>query len=1380
MTSDKLRNNFGAQNALKGYHHQFIYSLVRILACEESEHAFFPEGKYEDLDIYDANGRVIEIIQVKSLKRTLTFSDVLNSDKNSFIKRALSVHKEAGTPKIRLVSYGAVNKDIQQLADKVYPQDFIAKLTNLGLNEVEIEILKTSFELETVTEQSIYQKLRLKLEQQKLYPDIKITLDLLINWICDAARTKQMLNRKITVEQLLTIGQFQNERINFVKHFGSLIKPIINDEIDNDTRQKLKNDFYQGVSAKYSHVLADADVIREEKLKEIHSKSQKSDIIFIHGASGQGKSTLAYRYIYEYCANTTVFELRGIPNEMSSLYELINSLEGIAKGINFPITLYLDVNPGHKEWIKIIEELASKKVFKFIVAIRAEDWNAIEIGGKYKFEEVELLFDKDEANSIYQLLNRFSQDLQFTNFEEAWTNFGESGPLMEFVYLITQKESLPSKIKQQINRIRDNDNSLVKEKMEILRNVALCDFYGSEINIAKLASYLQIGKDAILRILELLEKEYLLKTLHGRLYIKGLHPIRSKIIVEILFDEELFKKSEYSLNAIEFISDSSIYNFYLNVFRKAKLSPNAFVKKIKNYSPNSWQAYYLILKSLIWSGIEDYLIVNNTVIEDVYQRFGSAWMMFVDIDFTSEVGISAKLQNSDIMPIENKNYAKMVNGRLTDKKTIFKYARLWLSNIKSIEIIPDSEVEWDSFALFCLWIEYLKFNSIRIDLAKFDFKESLTKLSLSVLSHLMYSITLLSSESKKIVALVEPIFLKRLRVKYQILYFEKDNALIDCRYIHNVVDPSSKDDITYDVHENVMQIIRLLRFAYPQIELFKTQGFGHQIEILPNNYDESIKEIRRERLPLPPFVELNTTFINLFNYNYRPDGWGDYVDSITKERYLYLEILRLFSQAIIKYYKTNEQSSFQLYLEKYTSDYEPKISDVYQKSPLLPKNITDEWGVVGEAQNQFVMQKSAGTINDEISRYVVSINRYRDYLEKFQSYRFHIQNFIKQSTLAIFYDSAGHMYPEKMDVSKTKELSVHNLFETFKFVLDFQFSFKQYFIKYFNEVSLSALEKEEVNYISALCSLYGDYVNIGHTPSLKTIREGGEKLRTIRISIETRIENSFRKLEHYYKIKINTYYQFENKSSYIICDCHVINDIFKILEKIYDCIYDVFAQPAEESLRRLVVGAFFSKFYVIPLLNGKTIDGKCYIFNDYNLCSNIFLKLQTFNLIPHEISLEVKEKYCIKSWNEEIEDTQKWQEVLGSASTLYHLAFHINQFKDIIADNAGQEIVFEYLQRVGRLFQEHLQKCIDFVSDLLQLFTDEKIPFTDDNDKLNFYYLLSCTFPLFHPNTKSLKESRSEYKLKVEEFEMWLPRLDELQNKIGAIYGYLVEKFTTI
>lgn len=1368
------KNNLGAIHALKGYHHQFIYSLSRILNGTEQEQGFFPEGKYEDLDIYDLDNKVIEIIQVKSLKRTLTLSDILNSKENSFIRRALSIHTHTTTPKIKLVSFGEVNDDIAHLASEKYSSQFATLLKKNGLKDSEIKILKDYFEVEVVSEEEINKNLISEIEKTRIFSDFRITIDLLVYWVYNASRKQLRVNKELLINELLNIGNFQNERNCFVKHFGSLIKPLMNEEINLETQTKLREDFYKGISAEYNHILASADVLRDEKLKEIDFKLQKSDVVFIHGASGQGKSSLAYRYLFDYCGNTTVFELRGIPTEVSALYELIHSLEGIAKGVNLPVTIYLDIIPGHKEWVNIIKELTAKKAFKFIVTIRAEDWNAIEIGGKFDFEDIELFFDKEEANLIYQSLSNFSPDLHFVDFEESWESFGESGPLMEFVYLITQKESLLSKLKQQIDRIRDANNQFSSEQIKLLRYIALTDFFGAEIEAAKLETYLKLDKDSFLRIMELLEKEYLVTIIQEGYYIKGLHPIRSKIIVDILFDEVFFRKSEYSLNAIEFIPDSSILNFYSNAFRKAQLLPTSFLEKVKNYQPNSWQGYYLILKSLIWKGIEDYVNDNIGLLDDVYQKYGSAWIIILDFNFALEVGAESLVQNLDVFPEDVRDYSKSINERLGNKRNVFKYVEEWLQTISEIDLIPTTEKEWDSFALFALWVNYFEIDRLKINFPQFDFKESINDISLPVLSHIMYSISLYNRESRKYATEVESVFLQKLYIKYNIIEIQKKENIIDCTYFYDILDEEIETSKSYIFHEKSIQIVDLLRFAYPKMELYKTKGIGHKISFLSNDYDSSVKEIPRKNLPLRPFVEINSTLVNLFNYKHRPNNWVEYVDKIVSKRQFYLKILKMFYSAIVRFHKAQNYSELYSYLEKYTSGYESRLKDVSFQSPQLPKNIIDEWGTISETQDDlFVRNKSAELIGNGVKRNAVSISKYQTFLKSTQSYNSSVNNFIQQSICVIIRRMKVFLKQDYETIPDNERISVINLFDSYKILNETQTAFQYYFYKYVDSNELSKLNREENIYISGLCFLYRHFVYSKGNLTNSAIKGGGNRISEIKSILQKKISDKLRNWGKIHQVNLKVDFNENRKACFMMANFSDPLKSIELLGGIYDCVYAVLEQPEYTSMRTLVIESYFSDFCLIPLIKGKSIDGKYYIFKSYNLYEKSSDELDTFYLLPHDIPTDIMSHYKINTWDSTIIELKELQDMVASASTLHHLAFNLIQFQDIEHDELGEDILLEYIQKTGRVFQDQLQKCMDMLTIQKSKYNADEFAFENDLDKLSFYQLLLDTFPMFYPSDELYEQKCSNFTQNPKEMENWLPRLETLRNNTAIIYYFL-------
>ena len=82
--------------ALRGYRTQYLYTLYRILNEDDPRTFFRPEGK-EDLDIKFGNGYT-ELVQVKNLSKTLTFSDLQSKGKTLFKadKQQLDVYKLSG------------------------------------------------------------------------------------------------------------------------------------------------------------------------------------------------------------------------------------------------------------------------------------------------------------------------------------------------------------------------------------------------------------------------------------------------------------------------------------------------------------------------------------------------------------------------------------------------------------------------------------------------------------------------------------------------------------------------------------------------------------------------------------------------------------------------------------------------------------------------------------------------------------------------------------------------------------------------------------------------------------------------------------------------------------------------------------------------------------------------------------------------------------------------------------------------------------------------------------------------------------------------------------------------------------------------------------
>lgn len=1376
-------NNIGAISSLKGYRVQFLYSLYRILSHKESEFEFRPEGRYEDLDIYDENGDVIEIIQVKDYGNTLTLSKILSQKENTFIRRAIKAYKENVTPKIKLVSFGEVNDEVKDLSLNNYTEKMINKLKKLRISQNEIKILQDNFEYEVVNEEKVKEEIISRIIELSLYANSNITLDLLIYWIYYAAEKQKTITLPNFKEQFDKLDKYQGERISFNRTYNNLIRPLDKEFITEDV-ERLRSDFYQGISSTYKHILANVDVQRIDKLQTIIEGFNKSNIVFIHGASGQGKSTLAYRYLHEYCNKDTVFELKHLPENITKIYEVVNSLEGISKGISFPFTFYMDVEPGNKEWIHILKELASKKNFNFLVTIREEDWNSIEVDDKFQFSELELLLEKEEAELIYSSLENYKADLIYTDFENAWDTFGGDGPLLEFVYQITQNESLSAKLKTQINKIRRDRSTVGKEIIKVLRYIVLADCFGSKIKYKEFAKFLKL--DDISYLIELLQKEYLIKISDSKSYITGLHPVRSKIIKGILFDNEQFLESEYAIDSISFISDSTLLLFLKNSFRYTSLSPDALLERLKSFSYSTWQSYLLIFKSLLWKGINDYVEYNIDILNKVYNDYNKGWITIVNFDFANVINGGSLMENSDIFTEEQRQYAIKINKDFSNKNEVFSYCLDWLKSINQINILPIGIDEWDAFASLLFWLDHFNYRKVIINYNDFDIENNLKILPLDIIAHVLYAFKEYNRQSKKFTKKVENIFLQKLSEEFNVISIkQKDNKII-CNYFFDIIDEKIDTEESDIIHTKSIKIIDLIRFAFPDKKSYGTKGVGQQFSFLPTGYDSSYKQIPKKKLPLKPLVEINSIYKNLFEFTKRPISWQDYVNITINRRLLINEVMSKMIMAFSLYHKKKHLKPLADYIHEYNEKYHNVLKNEIVP-PSLPKLLIDEWGEYDEGSIKRV-RSNFGTStepkdNNEI-RKMIAVKKYDKYVGLYREYDSSLENFLWQSAESIFRKIKISLNENVSEINDYGRVSlVGNLFNSFEVVSEFQKLYRNHFGKFTDPIQLTKIEKEEICNISTLCFQYRHFIYSSSFINGNTPKIAINRFREIELNIKKKVKNGFKQIAKEIDSKIDLEFEEKEKRCIIIANIYNTNDTFQFIEKLYNKLYELLEQPDYTSLKYLILNTKYPVFNIVLLISGKTINSSWYEFKTYNILEKKIEELEQFNLIPQPIPQYYLDKYNFEAWNKNIKEFQNLDKLLESTSMAFQLAFHFSQFKSFEnkkIESYSEKILMNHIDKIGLLFQENFQTSIDLLCEYTGMCHSNEMEFVDDTEEIEIYELFDIASKMLYPNDYLYEKRNLNITLNSEILEDWIPRLEQLTNIMGILYyffaGKIIEK----
>lgn len=698
MSTDKefTKGNIGAINALKGYRVQALYSICKILESDSPNAVYIPEG-IEDLDVRNEKNTLIELHQVKNVSNPLSLSDLFSKKGTSFFRRAIAEYEKGHEAQLRVICFGEIGSELQKLFSEDTDQEsFNERFKDYESTKEQLQYIKHNTVFKSLKECEIQDKVTELIKQKAIGVEPKIAVDYLHYWLFYLSEK----GGKITLETLLSklndIGRFVDERQNFHKHLHTSIRSINAQELSQDQLTILSQSFYEGVSAKYQHIQAGLDVIREGKISELYNLFKDSNTVIIHGASGQGKSGLAYRYIWQY-HSILAYEISLLPSSQSTL-EQIQALRAFSTSLEIPVLLYIDVQPRNQNWTRILSEFAFSESFRFLVTIREEDWNRTnDRGADFPFRDLVLSLDKEEAQSIYQDLNEKITDLNFTDFEEAWVSFGGRGPLLEFTHLITQGETLKARIESQLNRIEDESPEFVT----ILKIIGLADHFGARVSLNKLNNA-RISSKLRLSI-AILEKEFLLKLSDDEKWLTGLHPIRSKIIDETLHLDHEDRKNTVQ-ECLELVDESSLFIFLINSFINIPDSRSGVVNKLGKVTWYSFTALREITNALIWLGLKSFVESNYELLCQWYQKDNLLMGVRAYFNFTGTLDIDSMFPFSpDYKDIIREESDKLKELKI-DKCKLFKPLKNWLEQVQLPESYNLNRSELSVYGEFLYWV----------------------------------------------------------------------------------------------------------------------------------------------------------------------------------------------------------------------------------------------------------------------------------------------------------------------------------------------------------------------------------------------------------------------------------------------------------------------------------------------------------------------------------------------------------------------------------------------------------------------------------------------------------------------------------------------------
>ena len=1252
ITMCSSKSDIGAKAAWKGFSSQTTYIAYRLMLLND-EYDFYPE-KIEDLMIKKQDS-IIELVQIKNLCSDLALSSFSPKEADSFFRRALASRKENEKFNLKIVSFGKIGEELQGLLnkDETHTNSIKNKLLDYKYTLGEINWIFLNLSIIQVNEKDLEKDIFQILEQRvETMASSQIAFDTLICYVSNLSRYSKCTSK-----------EKWNDRINaFVKDIVAIKglcsqygRTIINlsDYKTGQSDADLALQYKMGANAHPQHIRNKLDIIRDEWLAEIHSYfKNNNNIVIVKGASGQGKSSLAYRYLINNFLENYFFVIEKVLDSQQAI-DIVAALNVLSASKSGDIIVYMDVYPYDKEWLWIVEEINKRGIkLKLLLTIREEDFNRSDIDfNKTESKVIELNFNESEARKIFDKYNSPS----FLNFEQAWERFGETGPFMEFMYLLNQADTLKNKLQSQISQIINNE-SQADERLNILQVICYIGKNSLKINLQRLLKELPCNQTR--KMLLQFEKEYFIRISSDNQYIESLHAVRAEILYEILKQNSMMDEETillHSLNSVNEFFQSMLVRYFFNHSNIENL-----INKIADIEFNSWTGYASVLSALLWLDTYRLYLNNKQVIEQGNKLLSGNFIMFtgdatgyIDFDSSEMINVFTKI-NPRVAEI----LRELINS-LPQSKIDYYYTDIFVNSIKirlnTLEILPTDNLSEVGFVLFWLAQRNIFIDGILCE----RLIDNLTGYSVDSILDLLVGIQV--QNQKKLYELIVDYLIPVICHKYNIIRLNIDENHIQADFIQNVFTQSLEEN-SVGMNERVMFVVEALRRLFFNKELYQVKAIG--TELMPDiQLPDTEKKIPSRNLPLVWVAQMNGWLIKIDDFEKRPDNWIDFNNIINKDRHNILNFSKLICEAISYFYRKEGN------IDKFTAqEYKARCKEIAEISAQVyrtPKCVNDRYGLM--------VSKNKVQLPD-ILRETRRKDKEKDITSFMSNYATSFMKFFNQMETLIV------LRYNRKETNETGRLSMINITLSVSELAKMQNKYAETFSSYITIINTND-EYERLLLLAAMWSyLYNNKVR----KESSVLYNCKELIKQNRRKIKDFFDNI---ITHYTggKIKIH------NQKIYVSLDKTLVDDF---CERLYIEFRKKFPQAEALSIESLFLEEFADEIILTIPVQGNVIIGGIKIELRNLIYCQVIEKFMLYRL--------PLDKNEIDSMNDEAldEDDMMYNalKIIGNLNALSlvnnHTTSVIKYIKSYSKDTLVQENVFSWCKEVAKLYCSVLDEII--------------------------------------------------------------------------------------
>lgn len=1084
---------FSPSATYRGYRHQALYVLHRIITDQDgANRSYRPEG-WEDLYIDDLDGRPLEIVQVKSYGGDLVLSDFSPEKSSCYFYRVHQRHAANSKANETLVSYGPVGAEFttafagnvgsrrkisKKLAEKSAQLSKQHKRNELKISETEAAAALGRITLHQVDEAKLTRELLEKLKLTIMGAAPEISVELLTWWVFAASENSQKITRESLQEKAKAIGDTLAKVQSHHQEWKRSIDDLPAEVIESPERERLVHEYRQGHRATWRHILADADVPRLDRLAEIHQKFRTNNVVILHGASGQGKSTLGYRYMREFCPEPWRFRVKAVANREHAL-NVATALDAHSRVLGIPAVVLLDVDPNDIGWAELVRQLAENHRIKVLVVVREEDFR------RSRTDLSGLLVDsldldslrQDEGFRIYQTLTAGGAPLHLLDFNDAWTRFGENKPLMEFTYFVTHGQPLREKLQSQVRRLQDeaeqSNGRITLKHLELLTLVSVAGAFECRLDSAKLCKY--VGLSLLTSPFDALEKEYLLLASSDANTVSGLHSLRSQFILDALLSNGVSSWLQYAVNCLSLVVASDLEAFLLRAFSRRPECNEELTRCLRSIEMDSWEQAGGVARALLWLGLSEYEKTNRAALASLIGKVSDPWWMIFD-GFVAEKGDATSKMMRGLLKERFPDIEELFPPpNQTGKGAVFNPFRSWVIGVTTTPTAPQNVRDWAGLGEIAFWLGYLGIScALTESLGSIEYDGAVRTLSIDELSNVVFGVWQTRNQA----------FLQ---------WLEQRRAELRCKFLQGADsltlsfnEGSARATFLIDLQlpgsapkeangEDYFQIqprrrLRLLQLLFPGFHKYEVEACGH--DLLPIELPaEVIKAVSSDaNSSLEPIVNLNATFRTLVEYRHLRSGdWREYIESVSKIRREVVGLLPALDKLLCSVIEKPSNplmrdgaEAIAWLLRRTSKSLEP---------PKLPQCLLDEWGFASDTRENASPSAAKTSVAE-----VATLRRVTAYKKAIREYTNCIGLFFNQLADAIPYCLALKVFngseekaatvfktSEAFDAARRGEdLCIVNLAHAMEALPDFQKEFRRLFDGRMVNLDINDLERKEI------------------------------------------------------------------------------------------------------------------------------------------------------------------------------------------------------------------------------------------------------------------------------------------------------------------------------